>query len=80
METDHCIDMIRQRLTCTADIGLVTGVWVETYSEPYPDFSTRHVCRDFDKIRGWAMDRALNVSMEEIMAARTHISLAEPPE
>ncbi|PVH72868.1 hypothetical protein DL98DRAFT_383901, partial [Cadophora sp. DSE1049] len=56
---DHCIDMIRQRLTCTADIGLVTAVWVDGYSEPYPDFSTRHQCRNFDKIRYWALDRAL---------------------
>ncbi len=76
---DHCIDMIRQRLTCTADIGLVTAVWVDGYSEPYPDFSTRHQCRDFDKIRDWALDQALNVSMEEMVAARGQFSLSEPP-
>lgn len=71
--------MIRQRLTCTADIGLVTAVWVDGYSEPYPDFSTRHQCRDFDKIRDWALDQALNVSMEEMVAARGQFSLSEPP-
>ncbi|KAL2060127.1 hypothetical protein VTL71DRAFT_9949 [Oculimacula yallundae] len=76
---DHCIDMIRQRLTCTADIGLVTAVWVDGYSEPYPDFSTQHQCRNFDKIREWALDRSLNVSMEEMVAARGVVSLPEPP-
>ncbi|KAK0124173.1 hypothetical protein ONS95_009155 [Cadophora gregata] len=76
---DHCIDMIRQRLTCTADIGLVTAVWVDGYSEPYPDFSTRHQCRNFEMIRNWAMDRALNVSMEEVVAARGAVSLSDTP-
>ena len=71
--------MIRQRLTCTADIGLVTAVWVDGYSEPYPDFSTRHQCRNFDKIRDWAMNEALNVSMEQIVAARGDSSLLETP-
>lgn len=71
--------MIRQRLTCTADVGLVTAVWVKDYSEPYPEFSTRHQCRNFDRIRDWALERSLNVSMKEVVAARGGISLAETP-
>lgn len=71
--------MLRQRLMCTADVGLVTGVWVESYGEPYPDFSTQHQCRDLGKIQEWAKDHELNVSMEEIVAARGPVSLHEPP-
>ena len=71
--------MIRQRLMCTSDIGLVTGVWVDSYGEPYPDFSTRHQCHDFEKVKEWATSHELNVSMEEIVAARGSVNLTEPP-
>ncbi|KAH7318924.1 hypothetical protein BKA65DRAFT_556362 [Rhexocercosporidium sp. MPI-PUGE-AT-0058] len=76
---EHCINMIRQCLICTADIGLVTAVSVDGYSEPYPNFSTRHPCRNLDKIREWALDQALNVSMEEMVEGRGEISLTEAP-
>ncbi|KAF8850044.1 hypothetical protein BDZ45DRAFT_770933, partial [Acephala macrosclerotiorum] len=77
---DHCIDMLRQRLMCTADIGLVTGVWVESYGEPYPDFSTQHQWCNLEKVQEWAKNHELNVSMEDIIAARDPVSLPKPPE
>ncbi|KAE9379888.1 hypothetical protein N431DRAFT_448721 [Stipitochalara longipes BDJ] len=76
---DHCIDMLRQRLTCTSDIGLVTAVWVESYGEPYPDFNTQHQCRNFEKVQTWAKYHELNVSMQEMVAARGSVNLTEPP-
>lgn len=72
--------MLRQRLMCTADIGLVTGVWVQSYGEPYPDFSTQHQCRNLEKVQDWAKNHELNVSMEDIVAARGLVNLPEPPE
>ena len=64
---------------CTADIGLVTGVWVKGYGEPYPDFSTQHQCREFEKIQEWAKMHELKVSMKEIVAARGPVNLTGPP-
>jgi hypothetical protein len=72
--------MLRQRLMCTADIGLVTGLWVEHYGEPYPDFSTRHQCRNFEKVQEWAKKHELNVSMEDIIAIRGSVNMTKPPE
>ncbi|KAH8123821.1 hypothetical protein FP744_10000864 [Trichoderma asperellum] len=49
---DHCIDMLRQVLSCNADVGLITYNWVEHYGI-FPDFSTQHKCRKLDNIIKW---------------------------
>ncbi|KAJ5394014.1 uncharacterized protein N7487_011655 [Penicillium crustosum] len=54
---DHCIDMLRQYLMCAGDVGIVTMNWVEKFGI-YPDFSTQHKCRKFDKIVEWADEHA----------------------
>jgi len=53
--TAHCLDILRQRLTCSLDIGVFGSVWVNrTDPHPFVDFNTKHVCRNFDEIRAWA--------------------------
>ena len=54
--SDHCIDALRQTLMCHGDISPLpfrinehTDMWT-------PYFATRHQCRDFDKIKQWAID------------------------
>ncbi|KAJ5202485.1 hypothetical protein N7449_004564 [Penicillium cf. viridicatum] len=54
---DHCIDMLRQYLMCVGDVGIVTMNWVEKFGI-YPDFSTQHKCRKFNKIVEWADEHA----------------------
>jgi len=34
-------------LQCNADLSLITFKWVENYSKPWPDFRTKHMCRNF---------------------------------
>jgi hypothetical protein len=55
---NHCIEMLRMNLMCHADVGVITfhelegkGMW--------PDFSSYHVCRDYDAVRTWAVDRVV---------------------
>lgn len=55
---DHCIEMLRMNLMCHADVGVITfhemegkGMW--------PDFSSWHVCRDYEAVRTWAVDRVV---------------------
>ncbi|OCL09382.1 hypothetical protein AOQ84DRAFT_291351 [Glonium stellatum] len=54
----HCLDIIRQQLMCTVDIGVLGQVWFQPpsspFAEPYVDFNTRHKCRNFDAVRAWA--------------------------
>ena len=51
--SDHCIDILRQSLMCTADVGLITFDWVNEHRGPWPNFSILHRCRDYDKLVGW---------------------------
>ncbi|KAK6072457.1 hypothetical protein SCUP234_09250 [Seiridium cupressi] len=50
---DHCIEILRQFVMCHADVGLVTSQWVAGHDNPWPDFNTKQVCRDFDRILAW---------------------------
>lgn len=57
IQTDHCLEMLRMNLMCQSDVGLFTfemtdeGIW--------PDFSTWHTCRKFDKVLDWAMENTV---------------------
>jgi hypothetical protein len=64
---------------CRGDTGIVTGRWVEGYSLLYPDFSTIHRCRNFDKIYDWARAHAVDVTPAELKATRGNLSLERPP-
>ncbi|KAG4439094.1 hypothetical protein IFR05_005436 [Cadophora sp. M221] len=57
LHVTHCLDTLRQQLMCTADVGVLGQVWWNK-DEPvaYPDFNTRHKCRNFDDIRQWAFE------------------------
>ncbi len=57
----HCLDILRQRLMCSTDIGVFGSNWVQngTHLRPFVDFNTKHVCRNFDPIRAWAEERQI---------------------
>ncbi|MCJ1437202.1 hypothetical protein MMC27_006588 [Xylographa pallens] len=55
LHVGHCMDMIRQRLMCTGDTALVSGIRIRDYDGPYPDFdAVPHKCKNFEDIRLWA--------------------------
>ncbi|KAF2136741.1 uncharacterized protein K452DRAFT_302521 [Aplosporella prunicola CBS 121167] len=53
---DHCIESLRQKLTCDADVSVLTY-----FAEPdmhgalRPDYASSAVCRDFERVRAWAV-------------------------
>ena len=58
--TDHCLEMLRMNLMCQVDIGVITFHELpDRPGDPWPDFSTLHVCRDFDAVRKWAIDNTV---------------------
>lgn len=60
MHVAHCVDVLRQRLMCVVDTGLMGQVWVgRERPRAFPDFNTRHRCRDFEAVRRWAESRQL---------------------
>ena len=51
----HCLDIIRQQLMCSIDVGVLGQVWWnQDAPEAYVDFNTKHTCKNFEEIRKWA--------------------------
>ncbi|RGP78626.1 hypothetical protein FLONG3_3248 [Fusarium longipes] len=53
IHVSHCTDILMQNLMCNGNLDIVTFNWVETQSNPFPDFDVNHKCRDFDAIYEW---------------------------
>lgn len=79
---DHCADLLRQKLMCDADVGLIPMYWVKRHDHPYPDFSTHHKYRNFDAVRTWAEENQVDMGegwkgyLEKPEGA---VELEEPP-
>ncbi|KAF5346091.1 hypothetical protein D9756_010816 [Leucocoprinus leucothites] len=52
----HCINAIRQSLTCMADVSDVSWVWDEELGALVESEANFHTCRDFEKIKHWALE------------------------
>ncbi|KAK3942791.1 tat pathway signal sequence [Diplogelasinospora grovesii] len=51
----HCLDTLRQQLMCVVDVGLLGQIWWDKEKpKAFPDFNTKHKCRDFEAVRKWA--------------------------
>ncbi|TGO35332.1 hypothetical protein BHYA_0162g00200 [Botrytis hyacinthi] len=60
LHVSHCLDILRQQLMCTVDIGVMGKIWVYPEAlEAYQDFNTKHKCRDFNAVRNWAEQRQM---------------------
>ncbi|KAN0122841.1 protein of unknown function (DUF3328) domain containing protein [Hyaloscypha variabilis] len=45
-------------IMCTANTDLVTMNWMETQSNPFPDFNISHQCRDFEPLVEWMKENS----------------------
>ncbi|KAI5300698.1 hypothetical protein KEM55_005720, partial [Ascosphaera atra] len=62
---DHCIDILRQAITCHADTTLITFAFDWTHQEPVkPNFNVVHACKNFDELRRWNKARQVNLMGE----------------
>ncbi|KAL9533407.1 UstYa family oxidase [Sphaerulina musiva] len=62
IHTTHCLDAIRQRLMCAADVGLVGSSWYRLYNgelRPLPDFNYPRVCRNYTEVLEWTRSRQI---------------------
>ncbi|KAG1805896.1 hypothetical protein EV424DRAFT_259818 [Suillus variegatus] len=50
-----------QNLMCNADVTTITWDWVKGHNIPYPNFNTRHQCRNYEKILDWAVEHAVHI-------------------
>ncbi|KIJ65796.1 hypothetical protein HYDPIDRAFT_27029 [Hydnomerulius pinastri MD-312] len=77
---DHCIDLLRQKLMCTADLTMVTYDWVHGFADPQPNFSTVHQCVNFDKLLGWSKEHNAHVLKSHVVRFGNVTDLLEPPQ
>lgn len=61
LHMDHCIDSIRQSLMCSSDVAMHSYSWLDEFKYNQVNFGTVHQCRNFDKIREWAKERAVKL-------------------
>ncbi|CAI6092891.1 unnamed protein product [Clonostachys chloroleuca] len=51
----HCLDTIRQVLMCNVDTAVLGQVWANPNNpKAFPDFNTKHVCKNYESVRKWA--------------------------
>jgi len=57
MHIDHCIESLRQSLTCSADVTANGFEWLPQTHYLRPRLDTVHRCRNFSRIREYAFER-----------------------
>ena len=75
---DHCIEMLRQKLTCDADVGIVTHTWVARRETPWPNFNTLHKCRNYAGVVQWS-EKHQAPGIGNMMRRPSDIAGLEPP-
>ncbi|CAG8978654.1 hypothetical protein HYALB_00011750 [Hymenoscyphus albidus] len=66
LHVSHCLDILRQQLMCTVDVGVLGRVWWNKEDPtPFPDFNTDHKCRNFNAVRQWAFERQVPARVPE---------------
>ncbi|KAH8176414.1 tat pathway signal sequence [Sarocladium implicatum] len=53
---EHCYEQLRQSLQCSSDIGTIFWEWSEKKQKMVGNVGTTHTCKNFDKIREWAVE------------------------
>ncbi|KAF8541807.1 hypothetical protein BDD12DRAFT_731081, partial [Trichophaea hybrida] len=69
----HCLDALRQSLMCCADITPLPWVWDQRAGEAKEVAVVQHTCRNFEKVRRWALDNRVvhfdrNIFVEDDLA------------
>ena len=59
----HCFDSIRQSLMCSSDVSLIVWQWHAEAAQSFPRGDVVHRCRDFDRIKEWALEKQLRGSL-----------------
>ena len=68
LHISHCSYILLENLMCNANVDLITFNWMETQERPFPDFNIKHQCRDFETVRRWQENNA--IEMEKWIAMK----------
>ncbi|KAI8941717.1 hypothetical protein NX059_002924 [Plenodomus lindquistii] len=56
---DHCVEILRMNLMCVSDVNVFTFHEKEGRQGYWPDYESHRVCRDFERIREWAVENGV---------------------
>jgi len=57
MESDHCIETLRETIQCNMDMTPVPHIWSEGKGMFLAQTMLKHTCRDFDALVEWQDNR-----------------------
>ncbi|EPS28978.1 hypothetical protein PDE_03924 [Penicillium oxalicum 114-2] len=57
LHLEHCFDYVRQAVMCNSDVTPVPLTWYPSSKKFGPDFRTTHMCRDFEGLLNWSIER-----------------------
>lgn len=72
LHLSHCIEYLLHSILCQATTDVYTHIWTDAVEHPFPDFSAKHECRDFDALKAWHDRNAVDVD--------NFVDLTAPPE
>lgn len=80
LHMDHCADLLRQKLMCDADVGVITYSWIKGHYIPHPNFNVQHKCRNFDTVLNWAIEhQAPAPEGGRVLRPAEYVEFEEPP-
>ncbi|KAI1496491.1 hypothetical protein F5X99DRAFT_400360 [Biscogniauxia marginata] len=56
---NHCVEYLRQSVTCSVDLAPIPFQWSDAQNVYQPSMNVMHTCRNFDVVREWAKERAV---------------------
>ncbi|KAJ4296818.1 hypothetical protein N0V90_006866 [Kalmusia sp. IMI 367209] len=62
---DHCIDALRQFVMCQSDTNVFPFRFPFNDGDPWPDYSSPRMCRNYEKVRQWAVDHGVAQGVDE---------------
>ena len=51
--TDHCLELLRRRIACTTDLGIVPFMWYGDVGKLTGDMGRMHTCSNYDAIKDY---------------------------
>jgi hypothetical protein len=61
---EHCYEQLRQSLQCSSDISTIYWEWSEKKQRMFGNVRTTHTCKNFGKIRDWAVEHKAETDLD----------------
>ncbi|KAL2167192.1 hypothetical protein VTG60DRAFT_1604 [Thermothelomyces hinnuleus] len=67
---EHCVESLRQSLLCATDASTIFWDWSPANGRMMGNTATTHTCRDFERIRDWAVRHRLDGEFDMLVEVK----------